>query len=106
MKSNAEARNNRSFGWNDRRHFSQDNLPFSSQIHELPKTGVLQADLAFQLTDDQLSVVEGAMERLVPVAGGQQGNPNRRGNALFLLCQRYLAQEPLEIGTLPQEKRP
>ena len=60
--------------------------------------------LAFQLTDDQLSVVEEAMARLVPLVEVQPGNPNRRGNALFLLCQGYLAQEPLEIGTLPPEE--
>ena len=62
--------------------------------------------LAFQLTDDQLSVVEEALERLAPVVDIQPGNPNRRGNALFLLCQGYLAQEPLEIGTKPQGERP
>lgn len=48
--------------------------------------------LAFQLTDAQLSVVEEALERLVPAIELQQGNPNRRGNALHRLCQEYLAQ--------------
>ena len=61
--------------------------------------------LAFQLTDDQLSVVEEAMELLVQVAKVQPGNPNRRGNALFLLCQEYLAREHREMGITRQEER-
>ena len=61
--------------------------------------------LAFQLTDAQLSVVEEALQRLEPAVGVNEGNPNRRGNALFLLCQRYLAREDLKIGTTPKEER-
>ena len=55
--------------------------------------------LAFQLTDAPLSVVEMALELLVPVAEVQPGNPNRRGNALFLLCREYMAREHLKAGT-------
>jgi len=62
--------------------------------------------LAFQLTDAQLSVVEQALERLEPEVGVHEGNPNRRGNTLFLLCQRYLAREDLGIETRYQEERP
>jgi ParB family chromosome partitioning protein len=61
--------------------------------------------LSFQLTDAQLSVVEEALERLGPAVGAHAGNPNRRGNTLFLLCQMYLAQGHLEIGTKPEEER-
>ena len=61
--------------------------------------------LAFQLTDAQLSVVEEALERLGPAAGAHEGNPNRRGNTLFLLCQRYLAREDLNIEATYKEER-
>jgi ParB family chromosome partitioning protein len=53
--------------------------------------------LAFQLTDAQLSVVEEVLERLEPAAGAHEGNPNRRGNTLFLLCQKYLAHQDSEF---------
>lgn len=62
--------------------------------------------LAFQLTDAQLSVVEEALQRLEPAAGVHEGNPNRRGNTLFLLCQMYLTREDLNIEPRSKEERP
>ena len=61
--------------------------------------------LAFELTDAQLSVVEEALQRLEPAAGVHEGNPNRRGNALFLLCQMYLARDDLKIEPRFEEER-
>ena len=61
--------------------------------------------LSFQLTDAQLSVVEEALQRLETAVGVNEGNPNRRGNGLFLLCQRYLALEDLNIEATCKEER-
>ena len=49
--------------------------------------------LVFQLTPEQLSTVRSALRR----AGGQGGNnqnPNRRGNALAAICEQYLEEDP------------
>ncbi len=46
--------------------------------------------LAFQLTDAQLEVVEQALQRLMPTVAIQPESPNKRGGALYLLCQDYL----------------
>ena len=62
--------------------------------------------LAFQLTDAQLVVVVEALEHLNPLTELHPGNPNRRGTALYLLCQWYLAWDHREIGIIPQEERP
>lgn len=62
--------------------------------------------LAFQLTDAQLSVVVEALELLVPGAEVQQGNPNRRGTALHLLCLDYLEREHHVLGITTQGERP
>ncbi len=43
-----------------------------------------------QLSHDQLVVVEEAMERVMAGATHDGANPNRRGNALFMLCCDYL----------------
>jgi ParB family chromosome partitioning protein len=48
--------------------------------------------LTFQSTPAQLEVIEEALARVMPQAGKTPGdNPNSRGNALFHLCQHYLA---------------
>jgi ParB family chromosome partitioning protein len=48
--------------------------------------------LTFQSTPAQLEVIEEALARVMPQAGKTGGdNPNPRGNALFHLCQHYLA---------------
>ncbi|MBI4235735.1 MAG: ParB N-terminal domain-containing protein [Chloroflexi bacterium] len=44
-----------------------------------------------QLTPPQLEVVEEALARfLAEVSAGDEGNPNRRGLALYRLCRSYL----------------
>jgi len=58
--------------------------------------------LTVQLTSDQMEVVEMALERLLPEAAnslieGKLENrivsPNARGQAMFLLCQKFLNHE-------------
>ncbi len=45
----------------------------------------------FQISSDQVDVVEEAIARVLPDAKELGGsNPNARGRALFLLCKRYL----------------
>lgn len=45
----------------------------------------------FQLTKDQIGVIEQALAPLLPRARtAQRDNPNARGTALFLLCEDYL----------------
>ncbi len=47
--------------------------------------------LTFQSTSDQAEVIEAALARVVPGSNEvDSGNPNLRGNALFILCQHYL----------------
>jgi ParB family chromosome partitioning protein len=47
--------------------------------------------LQFQLTGDQLGVVEAALQQLLPQAKtGHFNNPNPRSNALFLLCKSFI----------------
>jgi len=47
--------------------------------------------LTFQLTPSQLEVVEEVLEQIVPEVGvSPEGNPNRRGQALYLLCREWL----------------
>ncbi len=49
--------------------------------------------LQFQLSPAQLEVVQEALAHLLPTAKDSlEGNPNTRGTALFLLCQRYLKE--------------
>ena len=44
-----------------------------------------------QLTDDQLAIVDRAITHAREHAAIDDANPNRRGNALFHICQQYLA---------------
>ncbi len=46
--------------------------------------------LQFQLTDDQLEIIQEALTRLMPEAKEKGDNPNVRGNALYLLSKFYL----------------
>ena len=47
-----------------------------------------------QLTSSQLEVVEEALDRFLPhVSAGDEGNPNRRGLALYRLCSAYLGSQ-------------
>jgi ParB family transcriptional regulator, chromosome partitioning protein len=53
--------------------------------------------LTFQSTPDQMEVIEAALNELMPLAKGvETGNPNPRGNALYLLCKSYLEQHRRE----------
>lgn len=61
--------------------------------------------LTLQFTDQQLSVVEEALERVLPLVSDGQGNPNRRSNALYLLCLSYLEQ-PSTPGIPEGQRRP
>ena len=50
--------------------------------------------LAFQLTPGQRSIVQAALHRAgKDTPGAQGGNPNRRGNALAAICQKYIEKE-------------
>ena len=49
--------------------------------------------LQFQLTDDQLAVIEQALARLLPKAKKKGYNPNARGNALYLSMQILSGEE-------------
>ena len=50
--------------------------------------------LQFQLTAEQLEVVEKALIKLLPMArNGQYNNPNTRGSALYLLCKEFIDSE-------------
>ena len=50
--------------------------------------------LQFQLTSDQLVVVEKVLNRLLPLAKeSQSSSPNARGTTLYLLCLGYLERE-------------
>ena len=46
--------------------------------------------LTFQLTPNQLEVVEEALERLFPMVEVDAENPNRRGRALYLLALDHI----------------
>jgi ParB family chromosome partitioning protein len=55
--------------------------------------------LQFQLTGDQLGVVEAVLQQLLPQAKtGQFDNPNPRSNALFLLCKSFIEKEGVKIN--------
>jgi hypothetical protein len=49
--------------------------------------------LAFQLTNTQFELVEGVLQRLLPLTAGSDARPNKRGTALYLLCLGYLERE-------------
>ena len=58
--------------------------------------------LTVQLTSDQMEVVESALESLLPEAneslaegrvGDRAVNPNIKGQAMFLLCEKFLKYE-------------
>jgi len=52
--------------------------------------------LQFQLTSEQLDVVEHVLTRISSEARQAQGDsPNLRGTALYLLCKRYMETEVL-----------
>ncbi len=62
--------------------------------------------LTFQLTDAQLEVVEEVLQRLLPLAAGNDQSTNRRGVALYLLCLEFLDQERSIDPPIQHEDRP
>ena len=44
-----------------------------------------------RLTDDELEVVKQAVAHATEHGSGHESNPNKRGNALFHICQSYLS---------------
>lgn len=46
--------------------------------------------MTFQMSSEQVNVVETALEKISPYSEGGSDNPNRRGNALYHLCRDYL----------------
>ena len=48
--------------------------------------------LTVQLTNEQLRTVEEALERVGEDRTASDGNPNKRGVALYLLCKHYLEE--------------
>jgi len=59
--------------------------------------------LTFQLSDSQKEVVEEALERVVAGVTKAEENPNKRGNALYLLCRTYLETIDAYRSTYTQE---
>ena len=70
----------------------QEDLAAQMQAWERAQAARLR-HFAVQLTDAQLETVEEALASFMPQAKGVGGNPNARGSALYLLCQRYLELE-------------
>ena len=47
--------------------------------------------MVLQLTQQQLEIVEEAINNMMPnVKEDKSGSPNKRGTAIFLLCKYYL----------------
>lgn len=61
---------------------------YLQNFEQLKKTKLKH--LQFQLTGDQLEIIEKALAMLLPKAKKRGDNPNIRGNALYLLCKSYL----------------
>jgi ParB family chromosome partitioning protein len=54
--------------------------------------------LTFQVSDDQLKVVEQVLQRSFDSQGTHPSNPGARGNALYAICQEYLGNIlPMEV---------
>ena len=49
--------------------------------------------MTFQLTKDQQQLVKVALDTALDAAPGNNANPNKNGNALYWLCENYLASE-------------
>jgi ParB family chromosome partitioning protein len=51
-------------------------------------------NLIFKLTEEQLQIVEEAIEQILPEARRQQGtSPNARSTALYLICKSFVGKE-------------
>jgi len=74
---------------------SMDNASVAEQVRSWQNAQAARLKhMQFQLTSEQLPVVQQAINKLLPKAKqGKRENPNNRGTALFLLCQFYLETE-------------
>jgi ParB family chromosome partitioning protein len=71
----------------------QQDLASYLQNYQQAQTARLK-HLTFQFTPPQLEVIEEALAQVLPRASDAgTGNPNPRGNALYLLCLGYLEGE-------------
>ena len=61
--------------------------------------------LSFQLTDDQLEVVDQVLQRLLPIAAQDDQSPNHRSTALYLLCLGFLDREHSIDASIQHEDR-
>ena len=66
------------------------------QAWELSRKARLK-HMIFQLSGEQVDVVETAMRRAMNELSGEESNPNRRGNALYRLCRSYLDRDKREV---------
>lgn len=57
--------------------------------------GQVVPHMQFQFTDDELPVVEQALKVALQQLRGKTDNPNVRGRALVVICQKYLKSKPL-----------
>ncbi len=72
---------------------SQDDLAQQLQNWQLAQNAKLRT-LSFRLTPDQSGVVEAAINKFMPQASGEEhSSPNRRGTALYLICQEAMNRE-------------
>lgn len=60
--------------------------------------------LTFQLTPSQWDIVDEALARILPLAQPDE-NPNRKGTALFLLCQTFLTEKRIADNTTKETTR-
>ena len=58
-----------------------------------------------RLTDDQLPIVDRAIAHAVEHAAADDRNPNRTGNALFHICEKYLSSIQTPIARAIGESR-
>ena len=73
----------------------EEDLASHLQAWELSRKARLK-HMIFQLSGDQVEVVEKAMRRAMNELSGEESNPNRRGNALYQLCRSYLGRDKEE----------
>jgi ParB family chromosome partitioning protein len=59
--------------------------------------------LVFRLMDQQLAIVEQALQHLLPLTHGLFEEPNKKGQALYLLCLGYLERETADNSSTFEE---
>ena len=70
----------------------EEDIASHLQAWELTRKARLK-HMIFQLSGEQVEVVEKAMRRAVNELCDEETNPNRRGNALYRLCRSYLGRD-------------